>query len=194
LQPAIQTKTLRPIIDEIKRLVARDTTGKIEAVATQLHHNLQEYIEQVLSDVERGRLVARWTARGAGELLRSLTETKPLDAACAACALFLLRDRDPRRFVSETGWLHEFCRAWRKCCGKIALGSYWDHRCSRVRPVYKELPLRVAHEIGLLLVTTYAPFASRLIALEHKRAKLPQAIRSYLDDGFKSVEQTSFAK
>ena len=189
LQPAIQTKTLRPLVKEIESIVAKDTTGRIEAVAVQLSANIREYVEAMLTDVVNGRSVPMWTARSCDELLRSLNAVSPTFAASAAGALFLLRHRESRYFVSEAGWLAEFVRAWRKLCGKIALGSYWDHRCSRVRPVYKELPIRVTREIGLLLTTTYAPFAARLIAHEDRKKKIPRVIRQYLDDAFTSLEQ-----
>jgi hypothetical protein len=205
-QPAIQVKTLRPLVREIESIVAKDTTGKIEAVAVQLSMNLREYAESVVQDRERyeavqgrtqhGRRVGRipfpgWTAFAARELLRSLNAVTPTRAACVAGALFLLRHREPARFVSEDGWLGTFVRSWRKCCGKIAFGSYWDHRWNRKRPVYKELPIRASREIGLLLVTTYAPFAARLIAHEERKKRVPQVIRQYLDDAFTSLEQSN---
>jgi hypothetical protein len=203
LQPALQPKTINPLIRQIKQTISQDRTGKIEAVVIQLYQNLRGYVESVEQDLPPVRrfadgrrpryraLSSNWTARAAQELLRSLSETKPLDAACVAGALFLLRHYEPARFVSEDGWLGTFVRTWRKCCGTIAFGSYWDHRLNRKRPVYRELPQRVTREIGGLLVTTYAPFAAYLLAHERRKAKLPQTIKNYLEDGFKSVEENS---
>ena len=189
-QPAIQTKTLRPLVKEVERLVATDTTGKIEAVAVQLSANIREYVEARLTDLLSGRSVPMWTARACDELLRSLNGVSPTFAACAAGALFLLRHREPRYFVSDVGWLAESVRCWRKLCGKIAVGSYWSRTRNRSVPVYKELPQRVTREIGLLLTTTYAPFAARLIAHEERQKKIPRVIRQYLDDAFMSLEQS----
>jgi hypothetical protein len=191
LQTWIQKKTLRPLLLYIRRLVKRDTTGKVEAVATQLWQNLREHVEEVVADTENGRMVPRWTARGARLLLEALSQSTPVECACAAGALFLLREREPWRFVSEDGWRAEFVRAWRKQVSITAFGSYWDQRQNGGRggakPVYKELPLRVVQEIGLLLLTTYTPFAARVIRLDQRKRQVDQAVRQALDEGFASI-------
>lgn len=189
-QPAVQTKTLRPLVKEIEALVAKDKTGKIEAVALQLSANIRQYVESRLTDLLNGRPVPMWTARACDELLRSLNSVSPTFAACAAGSLFLLRHREPRYFVSDPGWLGAFVRVWRKLCGGLAVGSYWSRTRNRKEPVYKELPQRVTREIGLLLTTTYAPLAARLIAHEERQKKVPRVIRQYLDDAFTSLQQS----
>ena len=49
------------------------------------------------------------------------------------------------------------------------------------------LPLRVVQEIGLLLVTTYTPFAARIIRLDQQKHNVGQAMRQALDEGFASI-------
>src|SRR5262249_5515520 len=128
--------------------------------------------------------------RACYELLRSLSETKPVAAACYAGALFLIRYRMPSRFVSEDGWLFEFTRAWRKCCSKIAVGFYWDHRDQRMRQHYRELPMRCVRQMDLLLTATYARFGARLVSREQRKDNLPATIRKYLDDSFAAMIET----
>ncbi len=189
LQPTVRIQVLRPLVREIKKLIDRDKTGKLEAVATQLSLNLRDYAEDVITEIEAGRLVPYWTAAGACELLKALTQSTPVECACAAAALFLLRERDPRQFVSEWGWGHEFVRAWRKQCSVTAIGSFWDHRNQKHQRKYRELPFRVVRRMSQLLITTYAPFASRVINLDRKKLKMGAAIKAALDEGFAQYEQ-----
>ena len=205
LQPSIQTKTVRVVAREIERIVQRDASGKLEAVCHTLYQNLRGYVESVVQDRERyeaaqgrradGHRVGRtpfpgWTAFAARELLRALSAVTPVTAAANAGALFLMRHREPRRFVSEDGWHGAFVRTWRKCCGPIAFGYCWNHKRQRMEAHYRELPVRCVKQMALLLVTTYAPFASRLFALEQKREALPRVVRQYLDDAFAVIDGT----
>lgn len=208
-QPVIHTVRVRGVAREIEKVVRRDKTGKIEAVATQLYQNLRGYLEGVAQDREQyearvtqvgGRHLAGrkvfpgWTARAAYELLRSINTTTPLAAACYAGALFLVRYQEPRLFVSEEGWLGAFARTFRKLCGPIAVGFYWNERRGRKEQHYHELPVRVTRQLAELLVVTYTPFASRVIALEQKKQKLPRVIREYLDDAFAIIDGTKTKK
>src|SRR6266568_1120803 len=133
LQTWVQKKTLRSHIKYVQGLLDRDHSGKLERVAVQLYINLKSHVEEVVADLEAGRMVPRWTARGAYVLLQALSESTPIKSAC---------------------------------------GSYWDQRRNGgkggAKPVYKELPLRVVQEIGLLLLATYTPFAARVIQHELK--------------------------
>jgi len=187
----VQKKTLRSHIKYVQGLLDRDHSGKLERVAVQLYINLKSHVEEVVADLEAGRMVPRWTARGAYVLLQALSESTPIKSACAAGALFLLRDWEPLRFVSEDGWRGEFVRAWRKQISKTACGSYWDQRRNGgkggAKPVYKELPLRVVQEIGLLLLATYTPFAARVIQHELKERNVGKTMKQALDEGFAAI-------
>jgi len=190
-QQWVQKKTLRSHIKYIEGLLKRDPTGKLERVAVQLYLNLKGHVEEVITDLKNGRMVPRWTARGAYVLLQALSETTPVESACAAGALFLLREWQASRFVSEDGWRGEFVRCWRKQVSKTACGSYWDERLNGgkggAKAVYKELPLRVVQEIGLLLLATYTPFAARVIQHEVKERNVGKTMKQALDEGFAAI-------
>ncbi len=188
-QPVLLIKTVRPLIHEVQDVIKRDATGKLEAVATQLCLNLRDHVEEVVTDLDRGRPIPNWTARAARVLLEILTEKSPVECASAAAALFLLREREPRRFVSDDGWRHTFVRTWRKALSKTAFGSYWDHRRQRALPMYRELPLHVVQNMAALLLTTFAPLGSRIVLLDQRRGKRgQQAIKQALDEAFDAID------
>ncbi len=188
-QSVLQMKALIPIVRKVLGVIERDRTTKIAAGASQLCLNLRDHVEEVLADLERGQTVWRWTDRACREILRCLRENEPVKCAAVAGALFLLRERAPRTFVSEEAWVHTFVRSWRKMLSDTAVGSYWDHREQKVHKVYKELPWQVVQNMGQLLITTFAPLGARLILLEQRRrGKLGQeAVKQSLDAGFEDL-------
>jgi len=192
-QCPILVRDLKPHLKAVRRIVAKDSSAKIETVLTALHQTMLDYVGEIVSDAESGQWVFRWTARSAREMRRVLLSVKPVDVGVRMASMFLLREYQPYLFVSQAGFLHQLAKTFLRLVDS-SWGSYWHVKAGRVKKVYKLLPTRCMAEIGATLNEAFAPFASRVCDLDQRKRKQGQAIRKALDEAFASIDKESTSR
>jgi hypothetical protein len=182
MQASIPKHDLKPLIKIARRIVERDETGKVDASLRQLHSILHDYATEVAVDIERGVAVAKWTGRGAREVLRVTNEARAVDSACLVASVFLLRDRNPWMFASQRGFEFELVRAYHKQV-VTAWGRYWSEKGAISKTVYHELSPRCVEAIAVLLIATYAKWASHVIRVDQQERRRSLLANLTLEEG-----------
>lgn len=188
-QEAIKKYDLKPLIDAARRIVDRDSSGKLKDVLARFHAGLQDYALGVKSDLASGQRVPKWTARGAEQVAKVMIETDPVSCACVVASVFMLREQQPYRFASQRGFEFELVRAFRKQID-TSWGKYWNDKKSISKSVYKELTPRCVEAIATLLTYTYVPVATKIITLYQKERVQPIKDKQTLDEVFVALSLT----
>ena len=138
----------------------RDVAARIEDAARS-----PEAVEAVPhSDGRPSPWVSRWRQRAVEEILRVLKETDPVESGLLVAALFLMREQERHRFVTDRAFDFQLCHHWRGQAGK-AWGTWYNPKTEKTHGYYRDLPPRVAEEIVQYLKTAYSRFAGRVVTL-----------------------------
>ena len=189
-QTSISKHDLKPLIKIARRILERDETGKVDASLGELHTILHDYATEVAVDIERGVAVPKWTGRGAREVLRVTNEARAVDSACLVASVFLLRDRNPQMFANQRAFEFELVRAYHKQV-VTAWGRYWSEKGAMSKTVYHELSPRCVEAIAVLLIATYAKWASHVIRLDRQDRQRELVAKLTLDEGFAALATPS---
>ena len=189
-QQGIRKQELAPFVKVAQRIVARDSSGRVETALREIHTILTDHVRSVAVDADRGAWVPKWTARAAREMLKVLVETPPLQCACTVAGVFLLREHQPYLFVSERAFRFELVRHFHKLVA-TAWGSYYDEKAGRVKKTYRDLPPRTVPEIGATLIEGYARFVGHVLRVDQRERVRGLAVKTALDEGFAALEQAA---
>jgi len=193
-----QTPVRKPEVEKyrkrIKRLLRRGNLEKIEqhlrAVAARIEDAARSP-EAVAAPMSwrTGQPWGpnRWKQKAVDEILRVLGETDAVESGITVAAVFLLRDREHRRFADDRAFDFELVRLWRSQT-RLAFGSFWNQKTDKVTAYYKPLRPRVVEEIEPYLTTAYARFAGYVIGAFQKHLARQAAVRTSLDEGFAELQ------
>jgi hypothetical protein len=121
--------------------------------------------------------------RTVSEMLRVLEAVDAVQSGLTVAALFLMRDQEPYRFVSDQSFRFQLVRLWRSNT-RLSFGSYYNERTDKTVSVYKQLPPRVTETIAALLIDAYSRFAAYVIAAAAKALAKRLALPQTLAEGF----------
>jgi hypothetical protein len=185
-QAAITRQELKPLAAAARRIIARDLSGRLQGVLARLHSSLQDFATGVLSDIEHGQRVPKWTLRGVEQVVKVMTATDPVECACVVSSVFMLCEEQPRRFASQRGFQFELVQAFRKQID-TSWGRYWDEKTNRSKTVYVEITPRCVEAIAAILIHTYAKLASRIITLYQQERTQPMKDKQTIDEVFDAL-------
>jgi len=167
-------------VKRVKRLIRN--RERIETYLLELAGVLADVV-QMPEARSNGVWVVRWKKKATEEMMRVLRDVDATSGGVTVAAAFLMRDQEPRRFVSDPAFRTQLVRLWRSQTG-LAFGSFWNQRTDKVVSVYKDLPPRVVETIALFLVETYARFAGYVIAADRREKDRATALDETLSAGF----------
>lgn len=180
LTGCLKRSELKPYLIEVRRLCARGHEERTEHVFSGIQQRLRELAESTLAERLNAAAQGReWFRRAEEEIVRVTADANPVEAAHLIGALFLMRERVPRRWPTERAFRFDVVRAWRKLAG-ISYGSAWDHRLGKMRRMYRELRPRVVETVAEWLVTAYAPLVARLRAAARADVEEPKTFSDAL--------------
>src|SRR5207249_5448719 len=179
-QLPIRKPALMTYVKRVKRLI--HNRERIETYLREQAGVLADVV-QMPEARSNGVWVVRWKKKATEEMARVLRDVDPISAGVTVAAVFLMRDQEPRRFVSDPAFRAQLVRLWRSQT-HLAFGSFWNQRTDKVVSVYKDLPARVVETIALFLVEAYARFAGYVSAADRREKERATALDETLDAGF----------
>jgi len=182
---------LRPYIVRIRRLIRRGNADKVEQALITLHTFLGDYVRDEIA--ERGSRSLQGpphemqALRVVGHVLE---EAKPLDVGITLAAVWLMRAREPWRFLTDQVFRFDLVRMFRKLAS-MSFGSYWSPAMNAIHRTYRELRPATIETIATILIDVYARFGSRIIEADAlERAKRKDA-RTLIDEGLAPCTQAN---
>jgi hypothetical protein len=172
-QVPIRKPEVERYVSRIKRLLKSANLEKIEAHLRERHGLLRD-CSTALKEAKSVFGTQR-RQRTASEMLLVLDAVDPVRSGLTVAALFLMRDQEPHRFVSDQAFRFQLVRVWRSQT-RLAFGSFYDEKADRVVATYKPLPPRVIEVIAPLLIQAYAPFGARIVSAYHRALKSRQTL------------------
>ena len=155
-QKRVPKGELVPYVREVRRVLrGRETTRLVNYL-----NNLRACLLDHAVDASGSR--NRWTRLAANEIGRALEQTDILDCTVTLAAVWLLAERQPRRFVNRRSFEFVLVRHFR-AHAETAWGSYWDDRQSRPKKVYRDLRPIVIEHMAAVLVESFSPLVSRIL-------------------------------
>jgi hypothetical protein len=121
--------------------------------------------------------------RTINEMLRVLKAVDAVRSGLTVAALFLMRDQESYRFVSDQAFRFQLVRLWRSNT-RLSFGSYYNEKTDKTVAVYKPLPPRVIEAIAGLLIEAYSRFGAHVIAADKNALVKRQALVKSLAEGF----------
>jgi len=182
LRKGITKRELEPFKREVLGLVlGSENRESIEQVLRDLHAHTRETLRANLGGTV-------WQRRGLAAALRVLNdpEVPALDVGATIAGVFLMRQREPKRFPSDRAFTFQLCRHFRKL-SDVSYGRYWDTRSGSSQRMYKELRPQAVEVLGEVLVMAYARFAAQVL-MSARHGKSAAEIRAQVDAAFATPE------
>ena len=182
VRSGIWLKDLRPYIVRIRRLIRWGNADKVEQALITLHTFLGDYVRDEIVERESRSLQGppheMQALRVVGHVLE---EAKPLDVGITLAAVWLMRAREPWRFLTDQVFRFDLVRMFRKLAS-MSFGSYWSPAMNAIHRTYRELRPATIDTIATILIEVYARFGSRIIEADTlKRAERKDA-RALIDE------------
>lgn len=180
-----QVPIRKPEMEKYLRCIQRLLKGgKLDTIETFLREQHALLIECVTT---LGAMKGTWGAlrreRTVNEMLRVLRAVDAVRSGLTVAALFLMRDQESYRFVSDQAFRFQLVRLWRSNT-RLSFGSYYNQKTDKTVATYKPLPPRVVEAIASLLIEGYSRFAGHVIAADKQALAKRQALAKTLAEGF----------
>jgi hypothetical protein len=187
LQKPILKRHLKPYIREVEQALKKGNLSKIETALTEIHALLLDHMNTILSTESKTGWINVYEMRAAEELARVFTDVSPWECGVVMAAMFVLREREPRRFVSDNGFIWQCVRAFRSRAS-LAYGSYWSEKRNKAVKAYRDLPSRVVAQCGSFLIEGYSNFGAYTVRAVRRQFVRPQQVRAALAEGFAELK------
>ncbi len=165
MQRPIRKQDLTPYVRSLARRQKATATEPIWGLLEARWEALIGHAKGIAADYDGGQPMARWPHGAAVELMRVAGQATAQDAWLTACAVFMLREFDPRRFASDRAFRFQLGRCVRHLADANR-GSYYDHTTGRVKVAYRDPNQRVAELIGLQIGEAFGAAGLRFAAMD----------------------------
>jgi hypothetical protein len=158
VRAGLRKSELRPYIAEVRSVInRRGRKDKVESGLTQCYRALLEIAREQLQEWSGQIVMPAWRVQAPHEIERVLSDIEqPIEVGILVVALHLMREREPRRFVSDRHFTFELVKAFRKL-SSVAYGSYWSQDKQKAISIYKDLrPATIEHMGAAWIVPTYS--------------------------------------
>jgi hypothetical protein len=186
-QQGISKTTLRPYVARARAIIDQDATGQLSEALRQLHALLGDHARQSVADALSGRPGSKWDRTAGREVAKVVEATDPLDCAALVAGLFLLRDEDPGRFVSEDGFRFQLARLFRAQTD-LAFGSYWDPATGGRKLVYRDLSPRATATLAGWVVEAFSRFVAHIVAWDRDERSRQADTLGAIDAAFAAMK------
>lgn len=192
LQQGILAADLKPYLRDLDKRQKGSPNAKLWGLLEARWEALQGRCRGVMASREEGAATDRWVAQAAAELVRVAQQTTAGAAWRTAVGMFLLREYEPRRFVTDRGFLVQLSRRVRHLA-EANRGSFWDPVTGRVKFAYRDPNPRVAGLIGEWLAEFFGVVGVYLAEQDREEAERKQADKAEFWEALREVTATSGA-
>src|SRR6267378_2838148 len=148
-QVPIRKPEVEKYVKRIQRLLKGGNLDKIETFLREQHSLLIECVMTL--GAMPGIFGTERRQRTVNEMLRVLKAVDAVRSGLTVAALFLMRDQQSYRFVSDQAFRFQLVRLWRSNT-RLSFGSYYNEKTDKAVSTYKPLPPRVIEAIAGLLI------------------------------------------
>jgi len=186
VRSGIWLKDLKPYITRIRRLIRKGNSEKVERALTTLHTFVSDYARDEIAERESRSLQGPpHELQALRVVAHVLEEAKPLDVGITLAAVWLMRAREPWRFLNDQVFRFDLVRMFRKLAS-MSYGSYWSPAMNAVHRTYRELRPATIETIATMLIEVYARFGSRIIEADSAERARRKEARTLIDQGLTS--------
>lgn len=162
LQVGIRSSEVAPWRTEVRRLLdTHDTGGKVRNALSVLTRNLKSHCDLAITTAATGRTYVR-PQYEAQRTLASALDSAGTGVGIEVAALFLLSDRDKRRFRSDRAFLHQLARMVQRLASRQR-EVYPRPGTHQRRMVYREMRPKEAEWIASMAHEGFAKFAAWVV-------------------------------
>ena len=185
-QEPILANHLKPYLRSLTRRQKANPNAPAWDMLTARWRTLVDQQRDTVRAFDAGLAGVRWRYLAAKEIVRVAVEPSAEDAWRTAVAMFLFREHEPTRFVSDKAFLVQLSRRVRHL-STINRGSYYDHVSGGTKLVWRDPNTRVAVLIGQALADTFGAAGVFFADQERKEADSKQAERNAFYDALKGA-------
>ncbi len=154
LQKGILAADLKPYLRNLDKRQNASPNAKLWEMLAARWGTVIGRCNGILADRAAGTPTNNWQSQAAAEIVRVAEQTTAQKAWRTAVAMFLLREYEPRRFVTDRAFLVQLGRRVRHLA-EANRGSFWDAVTGRTKFAYRDPNPRVAVLIGQWLADTF---------------------------------------
>lgn len=169
LQQAVTKGELRPYLTAVDAVVDRNTDSPLWELAGQRWDALVRHCQATVAAYWAGKPMRRWDRLAAEEIVKLAEHVDAQVVLRMVCAVYLLQERDPRRFRSDDAFRHQLVR---RCRGltDVNAGTWFDNATGRVKRAYRDLAPKAALAMGGMLAEVLGPVGTKIAQLDRDRA------------------------
>jgi hypothetical protein len=189
LQKGILGADLKPYLRNLDKRQNVSPNAKLWGMLAARWGTLIGRCNGILTVRSIGTPTDRWESQAAAELVRVAEQTTAQTAWRTAVAMFLLREYEPRRFVSDRAFLVQLGRRVRHLA-EANSGSFWDPVTGRTKFAYRDPNPRVAVLIGQWLAETFGVAGVHFAEQDREEAEQRDAERRAFHGALREVTAT----
>ncbi|MCC5858632.1 MAG: hypothetical protein JJT90_10780 [Ectothiorhodospiraceae bacterium] len=148
--------------------------------------DLVESCHTYLAGYLSGRTASRHQVAASQEIISLNDHVAPVEIIDVVGALVLMRQWDPRRFLSDRAFIHQVARRVRALTD-VNVGTTYDHRAGRLKRVYRDIPPRVALLVGQWLTEAFGGLGLWIHGMDRERERQQQERRSAIQQALKEL-------
>jgi hypothetical protein len=177
LQKPILRSDFKPYWRSIERRRIATPKAPIWSLLPARWDALVSHAKGLVADREAGLPGNRWEHLAAVEVIRVADYAEAEAVWLTAVSVCLLREFDPRRFVTDKSFEFQLGRAVRHL-SEASVGSYWNGATGKVTRVYRDPNPRAAQIIGQWLHGAYGVAGRSFAAADRAEAERKRVERA----------------
>lgn len=187
-QETIRKHTLEPFVKQVREIIRKDKTGKIEIGLMKIRDGLRSQAQDRLDRFYRkGEAMVSYNVKTAAELEKVLKDTDAVTCGCTIAAMYLLQENNPRLFKTDIGFRFQLARIFRGL-SDMNKGSYYNHKTGKTQRAYRDIPPKVMQGIADALVSMYGSFIAHILNRVRQEAAEKEMPQKLIKEGFESIK------
>lgn len=178
-QEAITKLALEPYRARVRAKVETNAHSPLWTILEARWEGVVETARRTMATYLSGRPMSRYERMEAAEVVKLAENVSCKEITETTAAMFLMADREPRRFASDRAFRTQLVRRVRGL-SEVNAGTWFDHRTGKVKRVYRDLPVKTTLLFAQRLVEAFGGVGVRMVHLEQERLSVSQEMaRTY---------------
>jgi hypothetical protein len=174
----------------VEELLARDQSRAVQRIMAENWESVVAFARQEMAAYFAGRAMRTHYRRTCQEIEKLADNVEFRDILTTGLGMFLLRDHDPRMFVSDRAFRFQLVRRLRGLTD-VNAGEWFNNDTGKVQRAYRELPPRAAEEMAGVFVPFFARAAAHTIRVDREDREKKQAKVEALDRAFGKISASN---
>lgn len=173
LQEGITKAQLEPYVKIVEARIAKNASSSLWTQLDERWQALTSAAGATLSIYHNGRPGLRQEVLAAHEIKKLGDTVEPRKVIVTALAMYVMQQRQPRLFRSDTAFSTQLVRRVRGL-SDVNVGEWYDSKAQRTRRVYRELPPRVVQVLAPWVASVAGVVGIKIAELEMKEEEARQ--------------------